>query len=121
LLRQAWGYDGLVFTDDLEMQAIADHFSQAAAVAALRAGADVLLVCSNLELAEGNVAQLAQALDSGVLSEARVGEAVERVRRLKERFLTALEPAPVEQVRERLAASGAAQAVAEIERRIGGR
>jgi beta-N-acetylhexosaminidase len=50
LLRRQMGYDGLVVTDDLEMGAIAQWgtFEQAV-VAALAAGADMLLVCHTAE------------------------------------------------------------------------
>jgi len=45
LLRDEIGYDGLVFGDDLEMAAIADHFAPHDAVRrALEAGCDALLV-----------------------------------------------------------------------------
>jgi beta-N-acetylhexosaminidase len=47
LLRGELAFRGVLFSDDLEMQAIAGHGSAgASAVAALRAGCDLLLVCS---------------------------------------------------------------------------
>ncbi len=44
-LRQQFGYDGVVFSDDLEMKAISDAYGspEATALLALRAGVDVLL------------------------------------------------------------------------------
>jgi len=51
LLRQEIGYDGLVFGDDLEMAAIADHFTPREATrGALEAGCDALLVCRRSDL-----------------------------------------------------------------------
>jgi beta-N-acetylhexosaminidase len=51
LLRTELGFDGVLFSDDLEMQAIAGHGSAgASAVAAVRAGCDLLLVCSRADL-----------------------------------------------------------------------
>ncbi len=48
LLRQELGFEGVVFSDDLEMRAVADRYSPAQRVlGALRAGVDVLLVCSD--------------------------------------------------------------------------
>jgi uridine kinase len=45
LLREEMGFDGLIVTDCLEMAAIADRFGVAeAAVAAIRAGADMALI-----------------------------------------------------------------------------
>jgi beta-N-acetylhexosaminidase len=52
LLRVELGYDGLVVSDDLEMKAIADRMTiEESAVLAVRAGCDLLLVCSSEELA----------------------------------------------------------------------
>lgn len=49
LLRGELGYDGLIVSDDLEMRAVADHMDvAAAAVAAVDAGCDVVLVCSRV-------------------------------------------------------------------------
>lgn len=48
VLRGELGYRGLVFSDDLEMKAISGHFGLGeAACAAIEAGCDTLLVCSN--------------------------------------------------------------------------
>ncbi|MEW6380489.1 MAG: beta-N-acetylhexosaminidase [bacterium] len=46
LLRGQLGFQGLVITDDMTMKAIAHHFTpKEAALAAVRAGADIVLVC----------------------------------------------------------------------------
>jgi beta-N-acetylhexosaminidase len=51
LLREDMRFSGVVFSDDLEMKGIADaQAPEAAAVAALEAGCDVLLVCHDAEL-----------------------------------------------------------------------
>ena len=51
LLREEIGYDGVVFSDDLEMKAVADHFTPSELVAgSLRAGVDSLLVCKEIDL-----------------------------------------------------------------------
>ncbi|MBM4362476.1 MAG: glycoside hydrolase family 3 protein, partial [Deltaproteobacteria bacterium] len=53
LLRREMGYTGLVFSDDLEMRALADRMTvEEAAVGAIRAGCDVLLVCQTPALAD---------------------------------------------------------------------
>jgi beta-N-acetylhexosaminidase len=50
LLRGELGFRGVLFSDDLEMQAIGGHGSVgAAAVGAVRAGCDLLLVCSRAD------------------------------------------------------------------------
>jgi beta-N-acetylhexosaminidase len=67
LLREDMGYDGLVFGDDLEMKAVADHFSPAELVRqALTAGVDSLLVCSRADLREEVLATLESLPDAVV-------------------------------------------------------
>ena len=62
LLRTTLGYDGIVISDDLDMRAIADNFGVGeAAVAAIDAGCDVLLLCRNRE----NQELARRALSSG--------------------------------------------------------
>jgi beta-N-acetylhexosaminidase len=52
LLRRELRYDGAVFSDDLEMKAVADRYAIAdSARLAILAGCDILLVCSKPELA----------------------------------------------------------------------
>jgi beta-N-acetylhexosaminidase len=51
LLREELGYDGVVFSDDLEMRAVADRFPiRERVLGPLRAGVDALLVCSDMAL-----------------------------------------------------------------------
>lgn len=51
LLRGELGYDGVVFSDDLEMKAVADHFAPEPLVrGCLEAGCDGVLVCSKMDL-----------------------------------------------------------------------
>ncbi len=51
LLRRELGYDGVVFSDDLEMTAVADHFAPEPLVrGCLEAGCDGVLVCSKMDL-----------------------------------------------------------------------
>lgn len=53
ILRERLGYGGLVFSDDLEMKAVADHHRPREMVtAALGAGIDALLVCRRLDFVE---------------------------------------------------------------------
>ena len=53
LLRERLGYDRLVFSDDLEMKAVVDSMPpRKMPAAALEAGIDALLVCSELDFAE---------------------------------------------------------------------
>lgn len=81
ILRGRLGFDGIVITDAMDMQAITDFYPPAeAAVAAISAGADVILMPENYEQAmEGVLA----AVESGVLSEERIDESVRRILQTK--------------------------------------
>jgi len=84
LLRLELGFEGVIVSDDLEMRAIADHQPiGAAAVATLRAGADALLVCQDLQRAERAVQAVAQGVAGGALPAALVRAAAARLRQLR--------------------------------------
>ena len=84
LLRRQLGFRGVIVTDDLEMGAIIRHDSvESAAIQALRAGADLLLICHKLELALAAREACPRALESGELSERRIEEALSRFAALK--------------------------------------
>jgi len=95
LLRDELGFDGLVFTDDMEMKAIAARMPVPdACVAAIAAGCDAVLVCSgNHDLQAATIEALIRAVESGELPYPRVEQALARQRRAKERFLQSV-PAP---------------------------
>lgn len=87
LLRTELGFDGVVASDDLEMRAIADHHTIGAAViATLEAGADVLLVCADVEKARQACGAIESAAATGRLDPALVNTASGRVERLRERL-----------------------------------
>ena len=82
-LRGELGFQGVIVTDALEMSAIKNHFTPAeSAVAALRAGVDVLLMPSDLRAAFDGVVQ---AVEDGTLSEERLNESVRRILTLKQK------------------------------------
>lgn len=82
-LRGELGFQGVIVTDALEMNAIKNHFTPVeSAVAALRAGVDVLLMPSDLRAAFDGVVQ---AVEDGTLSEERLNESVRRILTLKQK------------------------------------
>ena len=67
-LRRALSYDGVIVSDDLEMRAIADHFGLGdAAVRAIQAGSDIVLVCKTPEWVRESHAASRDALASGAI------------------------------------------------------
>ncbi|MGE0446104.1 MAG: beta-N-acetylhexosaminidase [Vicinamibacterales bacterium] len=91
LLRDELGYEGVILSDDLEMKAIANTYTVPdAAVQAIAAGCDGILICSgNLEVHAAALEALVHAVEDGRLPARRVEDALARQRRAKERFLAA--------------------------------
>jgi beta-N-acetylhexosaminidase len=90
MLREQLGFQGLILTDALDMDAIKkDRTAASAAVQAFEAGADMLLIAGitaedRLHLGEGPPALLA-AVRSGRVSEARLDASVLRILEAKAR------------------------------------
>ena len=84
LLREEMGFDGVVCTDDLTMGAVSNTYGMGeAAVLAVEAGCDLLLVCHGADnLTEARDALL-EAADSGRISPERLDESVKRILSLK--------------------------------------
>ena len=65
MLRGDLAYDGLVFSDDIEMRAMADHWSShACSIGVLEAGVDSILVCSRADLRDEVLGHLEAAPDA---------------------------------------------------------
>lgn len=85
LLRERLGYGGVVVSDDLDMRAISDHGGiDRAAVDAIRAGCDALLLCANAENQALASEGLIRACETDSELRRRVGESAARVRAMKE-------------------------------------
>jgi beta-N-acetylhexosaminidase len=87
LLRDQWGYDGVVITDSLIMQAIhAQYGHDRAAVMTLQAGADMAMALGPREDQEAALQAIAQAIDSGALPQPLLRRALARLDGLAARF-----------------------------------
>jgi beta-N-acetylhexosaminidase len=88
LLRDQLGFSGLVITDDLgAMQAVTDTYTPAeAAVEAIRAGADMVLIVGDVGSQSVYRDALLDALASGAISRDRLLDAVRHVLATKLRF-----------------------------------
>lgn len=83
-LRNELGYDGVVITDAMAMGAIADNYTSAqAAVTAVKAGVDIVLMPQDLDHAFDGVMS---AVSSGEISVARLDESVLRILKLKAKY-----------------------------------
>lgn len=89
LLRVKMGFDGLIITDCLEMKAVADTIgTEQAAVMAIRAGADQVLISHHYDQQTGAIEAITTALHNGTLIPERVRQSAERVLGLKARMLS---------------------------------
>lgn len=83
ILRNELGYDGIVITDALDMSAITESYtSEQAAVMAIQAGADMLLMPEDFQAAYDGVLK---AVQDGTISEERINESLKRIYRVKYR------------------------------------
>jgi beta-N-acetylhexosaminidase len=98
MLREELDFNGVILSDDLEMKAIADTYTVPdAAVQAIAAGCDGLLVCrpSTTSASEDAAVQasvleaLVHAIEDGRIPYKRAEDALARNRKAKERFLAA--------------------------------
>ena len=101
LLRDELKFEGVIFSDDLEMKAVSAHYAvPEAAVDAIRAGCDAVLVCQgNVDLQARTLEALVKAVESGVIPAKRSDDAFMRLKRTKQRFLTADRPGPKARIR----------------------
>lgn len=98
LLREELGFDGVILTDDLEMNALAATYTASeAAVQAIAAGCDGVLICralatdrsSDIEVQVEVLEALVHAVEDGGIPYGRLNDALLRQRRAKERFFAA--------------------------------
>jgi beta-N-acetylhexosaminidase len=90
LLREELQFAGVILSDDLEMKAIARTWTiPDAAVRAIAAGCDGLLICSgDADVQAATLEALVRAVEDGTIPYKRLEDALARQRRAKERFLT---------------------------------
>jgi beta-N-acetylhexosaminidase len=75
------GFNGVVITDSLIMQAMTANYStEHVAVLAVQAGVDLLLMPAGVER---TIAAIEKAVESGEITESRIDESVRRIIALK--------------------------------------
>ena len=84
LLRNQLGYNGIVITDDVDMGAIAKHYSFAdVGVKAVQAGADIVLICHEYDHEIEVYNGILSAVRDGSISKDRIDSSVKRIVRAK--------------------------------------
>ena len=96
ILRDELKFEGVILSDDLEMKAVSAKYDVPdAAVDAIRAGCDAVLVCSgDVDLQGRTLEALVRAMESGRIPIKRLDDALARLKRAKERFLMGDRPGP---------------------------
>ncbi|MDZ4769857.1 MAG: glycoside hydrolase family 3 N-terminal domain-containing protein [Chloroflexota bacterium] len=89
LLRDQMGYDGLIMTDALDMNAVdleVNYYD--AVVMAIEAGVDLLATgpSTGLQVAEAAMQRVVDEVRAGTIDEARIDESVRRILTTKDRF-----------------------------------
>jgi beta-N-acetylhexosaminidase len=96
LLRGELNYQGVILSDDLEMKAIASRYPVAdAAVMAIDAGCDGMLICSGDHATQAAALEaVIHAIEEERIRSSRVEDALKRQQRAKERFLGSVASRP---------------------------
>ena len=83
-LRKDMGYNGVVVTDDMDMGALAKHYTFGdMTVQSILAGSDILLVCHEYEHMQEAYNGLMKAVKDGRISKERLDESVKRILLMK--------------------------------------
>lgn len=99
ILREEMGFDGVICTDDLTMGAISKTYGIGeAAVRAVAAGCDLLLICHESENLKAAYDALCAAVESGRISEERLNESVSRILSLKIEYKLTNDPIAIPDV-----------------------
>lgn len=91
LLRGELGFGGVVFSDDIQMKAIANHYGLKTAVQkTIEAGVDIIVIGNNTgkfvpDIAERVAAIIKNLVLKGVIHPSRIDESYQRILRLKQR------------------------------------
>lgn len=81
ILRNELGFDGVIITDAMNMGAISQYYgSDEAAIQALKAGCDMVLMPEDFKTAYNGVLK---AVEDGIISEERINDSLRRIYQIK--------------------------------------
>lgn len=87
LLRRDMGFEGLIITDCMEMNAIMKNFGiEKGSVMAVNAGADMLCISHHLDVQVDSIKAIKKAVKDGEISIERINESVGRILNMKEKY-----------------------------------
>lgn len=91
LLRLEIGFDGVVISDDMQMQAISDHYTLDESIRlTINAGADMLIFGNQLGYITATevINRIETLVESGAIASSRIEQAYQRISRLKQSQMT---------------------------------
>ncbi|GJL52852.1 MAG: glycoside hydrolase family 3 [Nitrospirales bacterium] len=116
LLRDEIGFSGVMLSDDLEMNAIAEHMSMGeAAVRSIQAGIDLILICHQQTRQAEAIEAVEEAIQKGTISESRLDMSLARISALKQRFLASYTPVDYHSIAQVVGSSSHRNLLAEIQ------
>jgi len=89
LLRGKLNYEGVIFSDDMQMHAITKHYGlEKAILLSIEAGVDVLMFSNNIQGSENRTVDtvfdiIKKYVQDGKISEERINESFQRIMKLK--------------------------------------
>jgi beta-N-acetylhexosaminidase len=91
LLRRDMEFDGVVISDDLQMKSITGQYTLDTAITqSILAGADILILANNSvyeeDVARRAVSAIKRSIQRGYLTENRINESWQRIKKLKDRL-----------------------------------
>jgi len=93
ILRKQLHFDGVVFTDDMQMHAITKHYGLEDAIRlAIQAGVDIMTFSNNISGSDERTVDKVHAIirtmvEKGVIAEARIDESFDRIMKLKRQLV----------------------------------
>ncbi|MGM0409421.1 MAG: beta-N-acetylhexosaminidase [Bacillota bacterium] len=89
LLREELAYKGVIVTDCMEMNAIADSYgSIEGAVQAISAGSDIILISHSYKRQKRAIKAAVEAVKANRIQEQRINQSVKRILKLKEKRIS---------------------------------
>jgi beta-N-acetylhexosaminidase len=120
ILRRDLAFKGVVFTDDLEMKAVADRWTpDRSAVLALQAGCDIVPVCQGHDAQVTALEGVVRAVEGGEVPFKAMDDSLRRIRGMKERYLLPYREPDPREARRRAGSPDFAALAQEISERGG--
>ena len=85
VLRNSLGFEGLIISDDLEMQAVQDKLESIPKLGAL-AGVDIFLICHDLKKVNILQAAMIRDIESGSIPLSNINQSLVRILKVKEKI-----------------------------------